>query len=274
MIKPVRQFLNPLDATYITFYGKENMNNYNKVSNTRVIRPVWDRTTRCFHWINVLCVFVLSAIGTAILYEDNLGFSNEGIILLKTVHVYTGYVFTINLLWRLGWAFFGNVHARWRAILPFRSGYILELCTYVKDFRSGTPPTYLGHNPLARLMVTLLLMLMLMQASSGLILAGTDLYKPPFGGAIAKWVTNGDAERLAQLKPGSKDFVDLVAYKEMRTFRKPVKKTHEIGFYLLLIAILIHIVGVIITEIQLKQGLISGMFTGHKVLPESPKNKD
>jgi Ni/Fe-hydrogenase 1 B-type cytochrome subunit len=80
------------------------MKKHNEVSNTRVLQPVWDRTTRWFHWINVLCVLVLSAIGTAILYEDALGFSHEGIILLKTVHVYTGYVFTMNLLWRLGWA--------------------------------------------------------------------------------------------------------------------------------------------------------------------------
>lgn len=250
------------------------MKKHNEVSNTRVLQPVWDRTTRWFHWINVLCVLVLSAIGTAILYEDALGFSHEGIILLKTVHVYTGYVFTMNLLWRLGWAFVGNAHARWKAILPFRSGYISELCVYMKSFIAGTPPTYLGHNPLGRLMVTLLLVLMLTQAGSGLMLAGTDLYKPPFGGVIAEWVTSGDAERLANLKPGSKDFVDLAAYEEMRTFRKPVKKVHEIGFYILLIAILMHLAGIIITEIRLKQGLISGMFTGQKSLPESVEDKD
>ena len=106
------------------------------------------------------------------------------------------------------------------------------------------------------------------------MLAGTDLYKPPFGGVIAEWVTSGDAERLANLKPGSKDFVDLAAYEEMRTFRKPVKKVHEIGFYILLIAILMHLAGIIITEIRLKQGLISGMFTGQKSLPESVEDKD
>jgi Ni,Fe-hydrogenase I cytochrome b subunit len=59
---------------------------------------VWDRTTRFFHWINVLCVIALSAIGAAFLFEDELGLSAAGVFLLKTVHVYIGYVFVLNLL--------------------------------------------------------------------------------------------------------------------------------------------------------------------------------
>jgi Ni/Fe-hydrogenase 1 B-type cytochrome subunit len=31
--------------------------------------PVWDAPTRWFHWINALCIVVLTALGLAILYS-------------------------------------------------------------------------------------------------------------------------------------------------------------------------------------------------------------
>ena len=58
---------------------------------------VWDAPTRWFHWINVVCVVGLAAIGSAILYDSELGITNEGKILLKTTHVLIGYVFVLNL---------------------------------------------------------------------------------------------------------------------------------------------------------------------------------
>lgn len=55
----------------------------------------------------------------------------------------------------------------------------------MRGLRKGDPPAYLGHNPLGRLMITALLFLLITQALTGLVLAGTDLYKPPFGGLVA-----------------------------------------------------------------------------------------
>src|SRR5690606_26921644 len=45
---------------------------------------VWDATTRVFHWLNVLCVLGLIAVGTVILNADALGVPNDGKIILKT----------------------------------------------------------------------------------------------------------------------------------------------------------------------------------------------
>ena len=59
---------------------------------------VWDAPTRWFHWINVLCVIGLIAIGVAILNAKALGVTNDGKVLLKVVHVWFGYVLAINLL--------------------------------------------------------------------------------------------------------------------------------------------------------------------------------
>ena len=92
-----------------------------------------DRSTRCFHWINFICVVALAAIGTAILYEKELGVTDNGKILLKTTHVWIGYVFAINLAWRITWAFIGNRQARWSAILPFHIGYGAAFKTYLRE---------------------------------------------------------------------------------------------------------------------------------------------
>ena len=58
---------------------------------------VWDRPTRWFHWINFACVVALAAIGTAILYDKELGVTDGGKILLKTTHVWFGYVFATRI---------------------------------------------------------------------------------------------------------------------------------------------------------------------------------
>ena len=49
--------------------------------------PVWDRTTRWFHWINALTIIGLIGVGLMILYAKALGVSTDGKILLKTIHV-------------------------------------------------------------------------------------------------------------------------------------------------------------------------------------------
>jgi len=233
---------------------------------------VWDRTTRLFHWINVICIIGLISVGVVILNDKTLGVSDDGKYLLKTVHVYIGYIFVLNLLWRIIWGFIGNKYARWKAILPIGKGYWHTVSEYIAGLKSGNPPQYLGHNPVAKLMVGLLFLLLITQASTGLVLAGTDLYLPPFGHEIAEWVTGSGEEhdKIKNLKPGSKDNVDSVAYAEMRTFRKPFITTHIYTFYILLVSIFLHIAAVVVTEVREKNGLVSAMFTGKKVVSKHP----
>ncbi len=242
------------------------------IADKLVAYPVWDRTTRWFHWINLLCVLCLTVLGLAILNAKSLGVSADGKILLKTLHSYAGYAFAVNLFWRVVWSFLGNKYARWSAILPLGAGYTGELRQYIRGIIGGNTPKYRGHNPLGRLMVSLLFVVLLTQAATGLVLAGTDLYQPPFGGAIADWVTKGDPDKLANLKPGSKDYVDAAAYDEMRSFRKPIISTHLYAFYLLMVAVLLHITGVVVTEVREKNALISAMFSGEKVFTDTSEN--
>lgn len=77
----------------------------------------------------------LIAVGTAILNAGALGVTDEGKILLKTVHVRIGYVLAISSL----------------------------------------------------------LLLLLSQAVTGPVLAGTDLFYPPLGAWIASWIAEAAA---------------------------------------------------------------------------------
>jgi len=229
---------------------------------------VWDRPTRWFHWINVICIIGLIAVGLFILNNKAFGVSSDGKVLLKSIHVYFGYVFVANLCWRLIWAFIGNRHARWAAILPLGKKFWRAFCDYILSARSGDTIAYKGHTPVARLMVTFLFILLTTQAVTGLVLAGTDLYWPPFGDQIKEWVS--DENSTIEVNAGSKEGTDPVEYDAMRDFRKPFITTHLYSFYILVIAIILHIMGVVFTEITEKNGLISAMFSGKKVFSKPP----
>ena len=230
---------------------------------------VWDRSTRWFHWINFVCVVALAAIGTAILYDKELGVTDAGKILLKTTHVWFGYIFTANLAWRLAWAFIGNQHANWSAILPFHKGYGAAVRAYLRELFRGDVRPYLGHNPIARMMVSILLILLVLQAVTGLVLAGTDIYYPPFGHWIASWIAAPGVDP-ATIAPYDKAGIDPTSWEAMRSFRSSFVTAHYWNFYALLFLIAIHIIGVIVTELREGGGIVSAMFTGRKVFDRKP----
>ncbi len=230
---------------------------------------VWDATTRIFHWLNVLCVLGLIAIGTLILNAGALDISDNGKILLKTLHVWVGYVFALNLFWRLVWGFIGGPYARWRAVLPLGRGYGSALADEIKRIRSGQNVGYLGHTPLGRIAVTVLLLMLTVQAATGLILAGTDVYMPPFGGYFAEWVA-ADGLDPSQVLPYAPETVNPEAYQAMRDMRAPVIETHEIMYFALLGMIALHILAVVLTELRHGGTIISAMFTGRKAYREPP----
>ena len=232
---------------------------------------VWDRTTRWFHWINFLSVLGLIGVGTVILYNKKLGLSTDGKVLLKTIHVYIGYLFCINLLWRFVWGFIGNRYARWRTLLPGGKGYFQAIVRYTKGFISGKAPGYAGHNPLGKLMIAALLLFLFLQGATGMVLAGTDIYYPPFGSTMKTWIAV-DSAKTDVIKPYSKENVDEVKYKEMKAFRKPFIETHESLYFILITLIILHIAAAIITDIRERNGIISAMFTGRKVFSKKPED--
>lgn len=224
---------------------------------------VWSPNIRLFHWINVIAITLLICIGLVIFNGKLFGVSTEGKILLKTLHVSVGYVFAINLTFRIIIGFIGKSHERWSKVLPFNKGFSKELI----DFKEDKIPAYKGHNPAGKLMVFVLLSLMLIQMISGLVIAGTDIYYPPFGGYFVESIAI-DKQNIAAIKPYSKVNVDEAAYKKMRNIRKPFITAHVYAFYCLLFFIPLHIIGVIVAERREKTALVSAMITGYKYLPK------
>jgi cytochrome b len=229
----------------------------------------WDAPTRWFHWINVLAVLGLIGTGLGVLNDDALGLSAGGKILLKSIHVLFGYVMGANLLWRFIWAFYGNHYARWRAFLPGGPGYFASLRNYAASFLSGEPQQFVGHNPLARIGVTLLLLLLFVQLATGLVIAGTDLFWPPFGHWFAQWVAAPGVDP-ALVQPGAMDMIDKASYETMRALRGPIVEVHEVTFYALAILIALHLAAVVFTELYEGGGITSAMFTGRKILTRKP----
>ena len=231
---------------------------------------VWDRTQRVFHWVNFLAVLTLAVIGTIILNAGGLGIPNDpGVLALKTVHVYVGYAFILNLIWRLVWAFVGGPFARWRALLPGGPMYGRRLAEFVKGALTGHAPFYLGHNPLARIFISLLVLLLVVQGVTGIVLAGTDVYMGPLGGTMREWVAAGTHDP-ALVRPYAPDTVNAAAYAGMRAFRAPIVKTHELTYFVLLALIAIHIAAAVIAEVREGGSIISAMFTGRKIHDGEP----
>lgn len=235
--------------------------------------PVWDRSTRIFHWVAVLSFIVLAAIGLVMMFSDPIGVTDDGKIVLKTAHSWAGYVFVINLLWRFVWAFSGNRFARWGAILPFGKVYKAQMSAYLQGRKTGQQVKFLGHNPLARWSVLAMLVLMTAQGATGLVLASTDIYAAPFGSHMKQWVA-ADKSALDQIKPYDKTNIDPVAYKEMRDFRKPYRTLHTWFFYLLALSVVIHIIAVVVAENRERSGLTSAMFSGEKHFKDKPFDAD
>ncbi|MGA8278659.1 MAG: cytochrome b/b6 domain-containing protein [Rhodanobacteraceae bacterium] len=234
---------------------------------------VWDASTRWFHWINALCVIALAVVGFVILNAGGLGVSNAGKVALKTIHAWIGYVFALNLLWRIAWAFLGNRYAKWRSVLPGGKGYFRAVRSYVAAFIAGPPEQYLGHNPVGRLGTAVLFLLLAIQMITGLVLAGTDLFYPPIGHWIAQWVA-APGVASGSLVPYAAKMYDAAAYESMRAFRKPFALVHLYSFYLLVVVVVVHVAAVIITELKEGGSIISAMFTGRKITSRRPVDED
>lgn len=236
------------------------------------IYDVWDKPTRWFHWINVLTVLGLIGLGLVILNGSALGVSAQGKILLKVTHVWVGYVFVANLVVRLIWGFLGNRYTRWGGILPGGFGYFSSVRDYAVSFFGKRPKRYLGHNPIGRISVAIMLLLLVAQAITGLVLAGTDVFYPPFGSWIAQWIA-ADGVDPASLVPSAKEMYDQQAYQDMRAFRSPFITTHLYAFYALIVVVVVHTAAVIITEIREGGTLVSAMFTGRKIIAGTPVDR-
>ncbi|MEN8205190.1 MAG: cytochrome b/b6 domain-containing protein [Pseudomonadota bacterium] len=230
---------------------------------------VWDLPTRLFHWINFTSVISLIFFGLIMLYKKELGITSvEAKIGLKEVHVIIGYVFVLNLAFRILWGFIGNHFARWRTTLPGK-GFLQSVRDYKASLGTDSPQQFLGHNPLGRLAVSVMLVLLIIMAVTGLIRAGTDIYYPPFGAFVADYIAapGSDPDSLVPYDPTGADAERL---DRLKAFKGPFGDIHIYTAFILMFLIVVHIAAVVFTEVREGGSIISAMFTGRKVLSGKP----
>jgi len=231
----------------------------------------WDINTRVFHWINFLCVLVLSMLGLIMLNKGSIGISgSEAAIGLKALHATVGYVFATNLLIRIAWGFLGGRRARWSSLIPGK-GFRDELKNYKASAAAGKPQTFVGHNPKGRAAVLFMMLLLTIMMVTGMVRAGTDIYYPPFGDFMAKYVA-AEGVSFDQIKPYDETGTDADKYASLQAFKKPWGTVHVYTAYLLWLMILVHLVAVTRTETGGQGTIVSSMFSGKKYLPREPED--
>ncbi|MBE8167313.1 MAG: cytochrome b/b6 domain-containing protein [Shewanella sp.] len=226
------------------------------------VHKVWDRPRRIFHWLNLFFILALTFVGLIMLNKSALGISGlEAKIALKTLHVILGYGFAVNLILRLLWGWLGHKHPS----LRIGQNPIANIVQYQSQIRQHQKPQYLGHNPLGKIAVILMFVLMSIIMMTGLLRAGTDIYYPPFGSSVQKLIVSADSDPR-MIKPYDDQFVDKQSVAQLKPYKSVVGKIHLYSVYLLLLMIAIHIIAVIKAEITLQPGLISAMVSGKKLI--------
>ena len=230
---------------------------------------VWDLPTRVFHWVNFITITSLIFVGLIMLFKKELGITSlEAKVSLKEIHVIIGYVFVLNFTWRIIWGFIGNKYARWSNTLP-QKGFLNTVRQYLHSVESGEPQQFIGHNPMGRLAITFILLLMLTMAITGLVRAGTDIYYPPFGSLAADYVAAPGTD-TDSIRPYIADGTDKEKMASLKAFKGPFGEVHIYASYTLMFMIVLHIFFVVRAEIREGGSLISAMFTGKKILSSNP----
>ena len=145
-------------------------------------------------------------------------------------HKWNGYAIFFILVFRLTWGFLGGHTARF---INFIYGPA-KIFAYARGLRARKPSKYLGHNPLGALMVLLMLVVLLGQVASGLFSSdGLFAYGP-----LSGFVRESTAENFALI--------------------------HELGFYLVLLLVFLHVAAILIYLFVLHENLVKPMLTGKK----------
>lgn len=121
---------------------------------------VWDLPLRLFHWSLVILVAI------SIYTGENGGF-NE-----MDYHMLSGYAILALVLFRVIWGFVGSEHARFSDFVRPSAIVAYSRSLLSKDIQEDKRP---GHNPLGALSVLAFLVVLLVQAGTGLF-ANDDIF--------------------------------------------------------------------------------------------------
>ena len=188
-------------------------------------RLVWDLPLRLFHWL--LVASIVASYVTAKFIDD------------RQWHFYVGY-WTIGLLvFRILWGFFGPRHARFTNFIRSPSAAWL----YLKGMSSkGTTPS-IGHNPVGGMMVLLMLVLLAIQAGTGLFTTDAIIWAGPYNPSVSE---------------STASFLSSV---------------HYWNFNLILAVVGLHVAAILFYAFYKNQNLVVPMLHGHKPATLVPEHE-
>jgi cytochrome b len=185
-----------------------------------VITRVWDWPVRCVHW--AIVVLLVTQVATAMIGGNAMDW-----------HVRAGETMLALVVFRLIWGFVGNRHARFSSFVR-GPGAVLR---YARSVVRPPHELHVGHNPLGGWMVIALLLLLLIQAGTGLF-SNDDV------------LTDGPLVRFI-----SKDLSDKIS------------SFHSKNAWVIVTLACAHIGAVFFYLFALKENLIAPMVHGSKRLP-------
>ena len=185
------------------------------------IVAVWDLPVRLFHWTLVLLVVVSFTTG-------KLGGN------WLAWHFRSGYCILALVLFRILWGLFGSETARFADFVRGPR----KVFEYGRSLIRGAGMVHVGHNPLGGLMVVLMLVLLLVQATTGLYV-------------------DDDAGTRAPLADTASDAIVSL-----------FTRIHRININIIVACVALHVSAALFYLFARNDNLIKPMLTGRKTLPE------
>ena len=171
---------------------------------------------------------------------------------VRFVHFASAYVMTLGFLGRIYWAFVGNEYARQLFRLPLFSGEFWREVAFEARwyaFMEREPKKYMGHNPLAHIVMVLIVML----GTVAMILTGFALYAEQLG--LGSW-----ADTLFGW------LIPLVGQSQ------DVRMWHHWGMWVIVLFVMLHVYAAVREDIMSRQSLISTMVSGWRMFRDDRKD--
>lgn len=207
---------------------------------------VWELPVRLTHWVNVLSIVVLSFTGYYIgnpwiLVSTREWYGPFFMGNMRFIHFVFAVIFVSSLILRIWWAFVGNRWANWRGLFPilFPEGR-KELVSAVRyyTFLRREPPDVIGHNALAGLTYSVIVLLYFLQSLTGFALLG-EVNTHGFWWNLTGWVFRFMPDQT-------------------------LRQIHHIIMWLLIAFALHHVYSALLVDLEEGSGLMSSIFSGFK----------
>jgi cytochrome b len=180
--------------------------------------PVWDPYVRLFHWL-LVASFAFAWLSGKKGWMD--------------LHYQSGLLVLGLVIFRVLWGLVGSPTARFAHFLKGPAALI----AYLKTMLAPKPSHAFGHNAGGGLMVALLLLIVLVQAASGLFNTDDILFEAPFYSRVPDW------------------FSRLMGY------------VHSVLFNLTLLLVAAHVAVIAFYYLWKRENLVRAMVTGRALLP-------